>query len=204
MSKFILFTNNILSARYDSDDFGPRKIEILIDNPDVIPHTIVIDNPNCKIPTDAIEVSEELFRRTFNEHDGIWSLVNDEVVKLPLPKATLAELKAEKLTEINASFNQQMRVVIGNVPDYEIASWSKQETQARAYQLDNSALTPQLDNLAAMRGITKADLVTRIIAKADLFACISGTLIGKRQGLEDELDALPETATAEDVAAIAW
>ena len=67
MSKFILFTNGVLSARYDS-------------------------SINSIIPAEAIEVDEALFFQTINETDGIWSLVDDEVVKLPFPLPSQEEL----------------------------------------------------------------------------------------------------------------
>ncbi|MBA5982299.1 DUF4376 domain-containing protein [Pseudomonas sp. MD195_PC81_125] len=38
------------------------------------------------IPEGAIEISDELFLRTIYETDGVWQLVDGEVVKSPLPK----------------------------------------------------------------------------------------------------------------------
>ena len=122
-------------------------------------------------------------------------------VKRPL---TQSELKQYQLSEINTAFENSMRQITDSIPATERESWAKQETEARAYINNNSAQTPLIDALASSRSVDKAELVGRIIAKADLFAGISGTLIGRRQALEDDLDALPETATAEDVAAISW
>jgi hypothetical protein len=163
-----------------------------------------IDNPECKIPPEAIEVSEELFYQTMNEQDGIWSLVDDEVVKLSLPLPTIDQLKAATLININADFAIAMNQVVAGYPEKEISSWAKQETEARAYIANNAASTPLIDALSTARGLDKTELVGRIIFKADLFATVSGQLIGKRQGLEDQLNALDETATAEDVEAIVW
>lgn len=117
---------------------------------------------------------------------------------------SLAKMKELKRVEINATFEQSMQQITSGYPSNEVSSWAKQETEARAYVANNSAATPLLDALASSRSVNKAELVTRIIAKADLFAGISGTLIGRCQGLEDDLDALSATATAEDVAAIVW
>lgn len=69
MSKHILFTNGILSARYDSAI-------------------------NSTIPADAIEVDDALFFKTINENDGVWSLVDDEIVKLPPPPETPEQIIA--------------------------------------------------------------------------------------------------------------
>lgn len=179
MSKHIQFINGTLSARYDS-------------------------SINTVIPADAIEVTDNIFYQTINETDGVWSLVGDALIKQPFPTPAIPSLIAAKRAEINATFEQAMQQIVGSYPLNEVSSWAKQETEARAYQANNSAATPLIDALASSRSVNKAELVTRIIAKSDLFAGISGTLIGRRQGLEDDLDALPATATAEDIAAIAW
>ena len=69
MSLHILFTDGILSARYDSDI-------------------------NKVIPKEAIEVSYEVFWQTINENDGQWSLVKGKIVKLPFPAPTAEQLQA--------------------------------------------------------------------------------------------------------------
>ncbi|MEZ1321785.1 DUF4376 domain-containing protein [Pseudomonas fluorescens] len=38
------------------------------------------------VPGGAVEISDELFLRTINETDGVWRLVDGEVVKSPFPK----------------------------------------------------------------------------------------------------------------------
>lgn len=177
--KYILFTDGALSARYDSAI-------------------------NSVIPDGALEVSDELFFQTINETDGVWVLVEGSVVKFPFAAPTLAELKKSQLTEINDEFKKAMQPIIDGIPDIELKSWQKQEDEARSYIADHLAHTPLIDSIASGRSVDKAELVTRIIAKADLFAGISGTLIGRRQALEDELNAFPESATPEDIAAITW
>jgi hypothetical protein len=101
---FLQFDQNFkLKARFNSVYHGERHL--YIDDPEwVIPlingapdlnaiaPKIEVPNPACKIPDDAIEVDADLFSRTINENDGIWALVNEEVVKLPP-----VELSAEEL-----------------------------------------------------------------------------------------------------------
>lgn len=137
------------------------------------------------------------------EVDSLTELI-DATWSRTIPPKTIAELKLEKLLEVNAEFNQSMLPIVNGVPDFERESWKKQEEEARTYQANNAATTPLLDSLAETRGIAKTELVTRIITKADLFATVSGQLIGKRQKLEDQINALPANATAADVAAIVW
>lgn len=72
MSKHILFgADGVLVTRYDSDIHG-------------------------KIPTEAIEVVDELFLQTISETDGTWKrdLVTGDITKHPLPMPTEAELSA--------------------------------------------------------------------------------------------------------------
>lgn len=176
MSKHIKFTNGILTARFDSAI-------------------------NAVMPTDAIEVSEAVFYQTINELDGIWQLENGNVVKKPFPAPTLADLKTAKNAEITQSFNATMQQVVGGAPSYEIDSWSEQKAEALAFSANALSVTPLIDSMATARGVPKAALAARIIAKAGFFAGISGQLIGKRQGLEDSIEAATSKTA---LAAIIW
>ena len=64
---------------------------------------------------------------------------------------------------------------------------------------DNNVETLLIDALAEGRQIDKADLVNRIINKADLFAIQTGYLTGRRQYYEDQLEL---ATTKEEIEAI--
>lgn len=115
------------------------------------------------------------------------------------PVPTLDEAKAAKLEEINAAADSAIAMLTATYPNREIATFDKQEAEARAYAADATASTPLLSALAEARGIDLPELVRRVIAKADAFAVASGSIIGQRQALEDRLD---EAQTVEDVQAI--
>jgi len=118
----------------------------------------------------------------------------------PIPP-TLDELKAAKLADIEQSFSESMAAVKAGYPADEILSWDKQEAEARAWLADAAASTPMIDAMLLQRtSLTKADLVARIVAKAEIAAGFVGTLVGKRQALEDRIEA----ATLETIGAIAW
>jgi len=129
---------------------------------------------------------------------GIITL-QDELPPTPTP-LTLAELKAQKISEINFAFEMAMNQVKTGYPQDEILTWSKQELEARAWLADNNAETPLLDAYVVVKSVTKANLVNAIIYKADLFATICGSLVGKRQYLEDVINS----ATLENIASIKW
>lgn len=105
------------------------------------------------------------------------------------PVPTLAEAKAAKLKEINAAADRAIAALTATYPDREIATFDKQEAEARAYSSDPTAPTPLLSALAQARGLELAELVRRVLIKADAFAVASGSIIGQRQALEDQLDA---------------
>lgn len=114
--------------------------------------------------------------------------VTEEQPYVP-PVPTLEEVKAAKLSEINAAADRAIATLTATYPDREISTFDKQESEARAYAADPTASTPLLSALAEARGISLPDLVERVLAKADAFAVASGYIIGQRQALEDRLDA---------------
>lgn len=119
-------------------------------------------------------------------------------VQAVTPK-TVEELKITKLSEINVKYDAAASSLVATYPQTELLTFDKQEAEARAWLADSSAETPLVDALAEGRGMDKAELVRRIIAKADAFALSTGYLTGQRQRYEDLLDA---ATTAEEVEAI--
>jgi hypothetical protein len=114
--------------------------------------------------------------------------VTEEQPYVP-PVPTLEEVKAAKLSEINAAADRAIGTLTATYPDREISTFDKQESEARAYAADPTASTPLLSALAQARGVPLDELVRRVLAKADAFAVASGSIIGQRQALEDRLDA---------------
>lgn len=159
-----------------------------------------------KMPADAAEISDENYAALFDAQSKGAQIKADAEGKpfaaFPNPP-TLAELKTAKKAEITQAFNLDMSAVVGDTPAHEISSWSKQEAEARSFANAATTLNPMplIDNLASARGIQKTLLAGKIIQKADLYSSYSGQLIGKRQGLEDAIDAATTKAA---VAAISW
>ena len=125
--------------------------------------------------------------------------VTEEQPYVP-PVPTLEEVKAAKLSEINAAADRAIGTLTATYPDQEISTFDKQESEARAYAADPTASTPLLSALAEARGISLPDLVERVIAKADAFTVASGSIIGQRQVLKDKLNIC---TTIEEAQAIA-
>lgn len=107
-------------------------------------------------------------------------------------------------SRINAAYENAVRQITAGYPESEIKSWDKQEAEARAWLVNKNAPTPWIDAAATSRNLQKDELVQRIIAKAFVFATIHGQLTGHRQRLEDQIDALGDNPTQEQLDAIQW
>lgn len=146
--------------------------------------------------------THRLVEGTPEQREGAWwqTWELDDVTHTPEEEAErLAGVKFAKLSEINAVADRAIATLTATYPDREISTFDKQENEARAYASDAMSSTPFLSALAQARGISLADLVKRVLAKADAFAVASGSIIGQRQALEDRLDAC---TTVEEVQGI--
>lgn len=117
------------------------------------------------------------------------------------PPPVLMDFRTAKLIEINRHCTMLLDAMKAGYPNDEVQSWIKQETEARAYVVNNSAPTPLLSALATARGVSLADAVANVIQKADLFTVASGQIIGTRQKYKDLINAAPDIAA---VNAITW
>lgn len=158
--------------------------------------SFVIQNGTYHIPNEGEWKTqwEALNAQWLESPERFEQLVEPESVAL-----TLEEAKAYKLQEINMACDTILGQLTNTYPEQETATFYKQEQEARAYIADPTSPTPLLSALAQGRGIELVDLVQRVLAKADAFAVASGSIIGQRQGFEDQLD---RCTTVEEVAAI--
>lgn len=137
-------------------------------------------------------------RTWHNEAIQEWLALGNVITEKPGP--TLEESRQAKLDEINGAYQAQMDAILAEYPQAETLSFDKQEREARTWLSYPETTTPFLDALKDSRGIDKAELVKRVIAKADSFAQVSGAATGKRQALEDQI----KTADADTLKTITW
>lgn len=110
----------------------------------------------------------------------------------PLPPPTIKDLKTLKILEINRECDVEIGVIRNSYPETEVLSWPKQEAEAMAMLLDSNAHTPLLDAIALDRGIDRLALAGKVIEKSDAYAFFAGAAFGKRQRLEDQINAIAE------------
>lgn len=116
----------------------------------------------------------------------------------------LDQAKSRKLLEINTAYQAEMDLILKDYPDAETRTWDKQEAEARSWQTDSAFETPLIDAIASARSMDKGELVARIIAKADAWISLSGAATGKRQALEDDIDAAYQAEDREALESVSW
>lgn len=137
-------------------------------------------------------------------NDEVRDATPEELAKFEAKQAAFAagefgRQQAIKLKAAKDECDRRIGALVASYPKYEIDTFPKQEAEARAFAADPNAATPLIDTLCANRGIDKAELAARIVAKANLFTEFCGAVIGYRQLLEDELLA---TSTVAELDAI--
>jgi hypothetical protein len=97
----------------------------------------------------------------------------------------------QKLADVTATYNASITALAGDTDKFELASWAKQEAQARAYVADNTIATPVLSEMVIARGFgeTVADLANKIIAAADAYATAYATILGTYQAKKKAISA---------------
>lgn len=103
--------------------------------------------------------------------------------------ARFGNAKKAMLNAVNAECDRRMDILVAGYPDNEQKTFPQQAQEARAYASDPNSPTTMIDAIALNRGLDKASLVSRILAKADAFSAYSGRMIGYRQKLEDRIAA---------------
>lgn len=130
---------------------------------------------------------------------------------------SVAELSVDKLRSINEAAARELDALTASYPAGEVSSWPQQTSEANTLlaaleqkgvllEGEEQALAPLLYAVATARGIPVAELASRVLAKVQQFAIVSGQIIGKRQVLEDAIAAVDLQAddAIAQLEAIAW
>ena len=117
--------------------------------------------------------------------DGEWFLPPNRAAEI------LSEAKTEKIISLNAAAQAFVDSHSGasQVPDFELATWPLQSTEAQAWAADKSATTPILDGIAAARGLDKDKLKAAALKKALAYSALSAIVAGQRQAIQDQIEA---------------
>ncbi|MBA1443521.1 MAG: hypothetical protein M3H12_00155 [Chromatiales bacterium] len=147
---------------------------------------------HTQIPDSAIDISDADYHAHIS--GDLRQRVGEQWVSYTPPGPTLDDLKLAKHANILTDYESAISTITNAYPQSEIDTWSTQEAEAIAYQADPAADVPFLTSQALARGITVADLATLIVTKAAAYKLAVGTALGKRQSLDEQIDAAPSSA----------
>lgn len=129
------------------------------------------------------------------------------IQEFPEPAPTppsIPEAAASAQMLVDMGYDSAISAITSTYPATEIASWPKQEDEARAYIVNNSTPTPLLTALATARGVTVSDIAARVIAKADAYVGIAGALIGRRQARQDAIAVAVANSDLAALQSVVW
>lgn len=126
---------------------------------------------------------------------GMWVLPADGAA------AQLADVKAEKISNLNASAQAFINSAaeIDKVPDFEVQTWALQAAEVRAWATDKTASTPILDQIAASRGIDADKLKEAALRKTLAYEKLTAHVAGQRQALQSKIEAAKTQAALEKI-----
>lgn len=109
--------------------------------------------------------------------------------------------KTLKLNDIKTDYESSVKNMIGDTDTSEMASWTKQESEARAWITDNMEITPIIDNLIIGRAMeeTKAELVAKIIIKADAYAVAYAQVLGQYHAKQKAIEVATTVTEVEAI-----
>lgn len=139
-------------------------------------------------------------------HDEVqegWDYTDGVFSEHIIPFSTLASAKR---AEIWGAGDALLAQVKANFTEAEIESWSKQEQGAKDIQAGNTDTDAALfvASIAARRGITAEELVTKILGNVASYGALSAAVIGEQQRLDDLIKAAEAAEDREALAAVEW
>ena len=124
-----------------------------------------------------------------------------ELTLKPSDTEKLRLAKAAKRQEINTGCDTAIAALPAAYPEREVQSWPQQVKEAESLAANPQTPTPLLSAIAVARGLPATELAHRVLANMTAYSTYAGAIIGRRQALEDALDA---ALTVDQVNAIAW
>lgn len=108
----------------------------------------------------------------------------------PTPITTLQD---GKLEELNIKAQSFVDSLTSAYPEFEQLTFERQRAEALSWSADNTATTPNIDVLAANRGMDRVELLGRVVTKVTAYEGLAMAVAGQRQAFEDQI----ATATTE-------
>lgn len=167
---------------------------VTVDVPDMsLPEPLIeVPNAACKLPEDVAEVTDADYQALL-EAQGTGKFIQADKNGFPVavdpPAATLSQLIAFKIREINAKASDAASMLTTGYPDFEMQTWPAQQAEALAWNADNAVSTPRIDAMATYRGVPREAYLQKTVAKVLYYQKASDYLVGTRQKYVDQASA---------------
>ena len=121
------------------------------------------------------------------------------VFTLPKPTSkhtpTFAENKLAKIKQLQDKYQSEYDAYLAQYPKREVDSFPVKQSEAIAYNLDNTAPTPIIDAIVSKNGATKDAYVASILTKVTALAVQEGEMVAIRDSIkacttQADLDAI--------------
>lgn len=155
-----------------------------------------------EIPEDSIVVvAEERARilEAINQRGETVEKSGDSFVFIP---RAIELQKQSLLDDLNKAADKFVYdILLVEYPDFEVQTFEVQKQEALLWEADPNALTPNVDILAAARGINREVLLQKILDKVTQFTAVAMQVAGQRQKFEDQIKG---ASTQEELDAITF
>lgn len=101
----------------------------------------------------------------------------------------LTPAKQDAIKRVNDQAQAFMAQIQDQFPAFERDTWPTQKLEAEAWELDNNASTPFINDFAAERGIDRVDFIQRTLVKVKSYNKLAAKAGGTRQRLKDQINA---------------
>lgn len=116
----------------------------------------------------------------------------------------LEAAKADKMLAIRMGAQSFLDAVAKNeYPQWEVETWKDQETEAVAWDADNTTPTPFIDIIANNRGMDRLELIQRILENVANWKPLALAVVGQRLKLKDDLDVAVAMVDVDDATRLA-
>lgn len=175
------------------DEYDDNRVELKLMKAIIIPNEIAPGFKFADIYKDYISIRTN--SHILNEFPEFANSGETEAekVKYYLTDAdrelAVAYNKFVMLKIIADRFSEKMKDLNVEASDLELATWEEQKREALLVSQDPTAETPMLDILAAGRGITKSELVTKILNNVEAYKVKLANLLVEQQQIESMVKA---------------
>ena len=126
------------------------------------------------------DIGEYTYIYTESLVDQPEELVFEEII---LDKSELDFLRRNDvyIAGLEATIQAEIKNIVKDYPQFEIDTFSTQESEAVEYSKDATTQTPFIDNLCLNRGVEKGAMVAKILANAAALKLATAPIIGQYQ-----------------------